>query len=127
MARGHTSLATFLHDGDANKNGELDKQEWRDLVKACGAETASYDLEIVEALFDELDVEGRGVLQHEELRRKLRIGLTSQASTAAGDEASAKAKRKGTNPATYGRTSSSTSFSLSPKRVSPRRPVAAAQ
>jgi hypothetical protein len=62
---------------DTDKTGSINKEEWRKAIALFGfvpTAGAVYFDEEVDALFDEIDADGSGEIEYEELNRTLRVG-----------------------------------------------------
>ena len=64
---------------DADGSGEIDKAEFRKAINAMGWE-ASWDVYLLDEVFDTIDTDGSGTLSFQEMSKQLRSGLMMKKS-----------------------------------------------
>jgi Ca2+-binding EF-hand superfamily protein len=78
LARSATQVLDLLKTWDTDGSGDISKPEFRRAIKALGFVTGCADSEI-DAVFDEIDEDGSGALDYNELNRKVREAAGLQA------------------------------------------------
>jgi len=90
LADSSKRVMDLFHEWDGDNSGEIDVLEFRQAVLALGFEA---DATAIDAVFAELDVDGTGSIEYEELNRLLKVSAeTLQARKAARDRAARQAK-----------------------------------
>ena len=68
LARAAGHVVDLMHKWDDDRSGRVDRKEFRQALKALGFQATTQELDM---LFDELDTDGSGMLEHDELARQL--------------------------------------------------------
>ena len=90
LADSSKRVMDLFHEWDGDNSGEIDVLEFRQAVLALGFEA---DATAIDAVFAELDVDGTGSIEYEELNTLLKVSAeTLQARKAARDRAARQAK-----------------------------------